>query len=226
MSESFVVSIHIPKTAGTTVADIFSRCFNRRVIYDYDGYDHPIAAPDFARNKKFISSHFVVLHGHFLASKYLDIFPDARCVATLRHPVDRTISQYLHELNEISSDAWYHDDVVSGHMDVVTFAAQDGVRDAMAQHLRGRSLREYDLLMISEYLELSVRLFIRDVRFLGLEYAYGVPPQLPRINPTANRETLVQFGDHIKAAIFEKTKEDNEIYREATEIFYAKLKTL
>jgi hypothetical protein len=135
MSESFVVSIHIPKTAGTTVADIFSRCFNRRVIYDYDGYDHPIAAPDFARNKKFISSHFVVLHGHFLASKYLDIFPDARFVATLRHPVDRTISQYLHELNEISSDAWYHDDVVSGHMDVVTFAAQDGVRDAMAQHL-------------------------------------------------------------------------------------------
>jgi len=111
-------------------------------------------------------------------------------------------------------------------MDVVTFAAQDGVRDAMAQHLKGRSLTEYDLLMISEHLELSVTLFIRDVRFLGLEYAYGVPPRLPRINPTANRETLVQFSTDIKSAIHEKTAEDNEIYREATEIFYKKVKTL
>jgi hypothetical protein len=226
MSEPFIVSIHIPKTAGTTLGDVFSRCLYRRVFYDYEGYQQPIAHPDISQHREFITSHFDVLHGHFVAEKYLNVFPEAKFVATLRHPVERTISQYNHELNEISSAAWYHDDVVSGRMDVVTFAAQDGVRNALSQHLRRRALAEYDLLMISENLDLSVQLFIRDVRFLDLDYAYGVPSALPKLNETRQRQTLEAFNSDIRNAIFEKTREDNELYREAQALLLEKSRTL
>src|ERR1700722_7040790 len=150
MPEPFVVSIRIPKTAGTTLADVFSRCY-RNVLYDYSGYENPVADPDFIHHLDFVRKHFEVLHGHFLFSKYVNLFPEAKFIATLRHPVERTISQYIHELNEDSSSSWYHDDVVPGRMDVVTFAAQDGVRNAMSAHLQGRAVRDYDLLLISEH---------------------------------------------------------------------------
>jgi hypothetical protein len=105
MSEPFIISIHIPKTAGTTVADVFSRCFNRRVLFDYETYDKPqIVNREVRNNVDFIRSYFDVIHGHFYAWKYLDVFPDAKFIATIRHPVERVISQYLHELNEDSSN--------------------------------------------------------------------------------------------------------------------------
>jgi hypothetical protein len=131
MRNPFIVSIHIPKTAGTSLGVVYDRCFNRRVFYDYEDYFKPqVVSKAVADNARFIESHFKVVHGHFLAQKYFPVFPTAKYVAVLRHPVDRVISQYAHELNEHSSAAWYHNDIVSGKMSIVDFAVQDGIHDA------------------------------------------------------------------------------------------------
>lgn len=101
MPDKFIVSVHIPKTAGTTLATIYDRAFNRKVFYDYDGYETAGVASELVKaNADFISSQFRVLHGHFFTSKYLSVFPNAKYVSLLRHPVERLISQYIHELNE------------------------------------------------------------------------------------------------------------------------------
>jgi hypothetical protein len=113
-------------------------------MYDYEDYSYSQdILPEVRENARFIRSYFDVLHGHFFASKYFDAFPDAAFVATLRHPVDRIVSQFLHELNEDSSLSWYHGDITSGRMDIVDFAGQNGIHDAMSQHLAGRDLADY-----------------------------------------------------------------------------------
>lgn len=227
MEQRLIVSIHIPKTAGTTLATIFERCFSRRVLFDYAGYHkEQVAAPEIVDGRDFIKRYFLVLHGHFLARKYLDVFPDSYFIATVRHPVERVISQYLHELNEASSDSWYHQDIVSGRMDIVEFARQDGVGDAMARHLSGRELKEYDLILISEHMLESCELFSKKVRLLDLATHFGIPPKLPTLNVRADRTKLQTFDETVRQAIYRNTKVDNAVYAEAMDQFVAERRRL
>jgi hypothetical protein len=216
MSEPFIVSVHIPKTAGTTLAFILDRCLERRVIYDYRGYSEPqVASSEIRDNAGFIRSYFHVLHGHFFASKYFDVFPDAAFIATLRHPVSRVISHYFHELNEISTRAWYHDDLASGRMDIVEFARQDGIGDAMTRHLVGRELRDYALLLISEHLTRSCQLLSRTIRPLDLDAHFGSAIRVPTLNRGSARPQIFDVDQKTREAIFAQTKSDNEVYTNA-----------
>ena len=225
--KSFTVSVHIPKTAGTTVAEVFSRCFNKRVIFDYDGYQNPISPSEIVvKNGEFIQEYFKVIHGHFYARKYTELFPDAAFVSTLRHPVDRVISQYMHELNEESDDAMFHRDVQSGKMDVVEFAAQPGIGNAMARHLEGRALSDYDVLIISEDLRRSLQLYSLTVSDLRLGYFFGDGVGIPIANQGKLRKNNISFDEKTRRAIFEKTKEDNAVYSEAMSLHQRRLETI
>jgi hypothetical protein len=221
--KNLTVSIHIPKTAGTTVAEIFSRCFRRSVIFDYDGYSNPFVASDLiVRHAEFINKYFNVLHGHFYAKKYFNIFPNAAFVATLRHPVDRVISQFMHEFNEHSDDAFYHKAIQNGEMDIVDFAAEPGVGDAMSLHLSGRPLHEYDLLIISEELRKSMWIYSVTINNLHLDSHFGQNIDLPRANEGVARANSIGFDEKMRAAIFDRTQPDNAVYAEAVSLLNQK----
>jgi len=222
---NLTVSIHIPKTAGTTVAEIFSRCFRRRVIFDYDGYSNPVAASELVvKHAEFIERYFDVLHGHFYAKKYFNLFPDAAFIAALRHPVDRVISQFMHEYNERSDDAFYHKSIQNGEMDVVDFAGQPGVGDAMSLHLSGRPLNEYDLLLISEDLRTSMMIYSATINNLELSTHFGLNIDLPRANEGVARANSIEFDEKTRVAIFDRTQSDNELYAEAVSLLHRKAK--
>ncbi|MBS0643092.1 MAG: sulfotransferase [Acetobacteraceae bacterium] len=220
MTNPFIVSVHIPKTAGTSLAAILDRCFDRRVIYDYAGYDTPqVVSDEFRQHASFIQSYFRVLHGHFFAEKYVDVFPGAAFIATLRHPVYRVISQFQHEMNDSGSKSWYHEYIVSGRMDVVQFAEQDGIGNAMTRHLAGVELRDYAVLLISERMIESCRLLARVVGHIRLGEHFGNPPKLPLLNRADERKTRIDVTEDVKRAIYARTTLDNEIYAEALRLF-------
>jgi hypothetical protein len=227
MSDPFIVSIHIPKTAGNSLGLIFDRSFRRRIMYDYQDYSYSQdILPEVRENAGFIRSYFDVLHGHFFASKYFDAFPDAAFVATLRHPVDRIVSQFLHELNEDSSLSWYHKDITSGRMDIVDFAGQNGVRDAMSQHLAGRDLADYAVLLISERFMQSLQVMNAFVRELDLETHFGSPPVLPYLNRANDRPRGIEINQTQREAIFNVSKADNEVYATGVRLLEGRLEQL
>lgn len=227
MPDKFIVSVHIPKTAGTTLATIYDRAFNRKVFYDYDGYHTAGVASELVKaNAGFISSQFKVLHGHFFTSKYLDVFPSARYVSLLRHPVERLISQYVHELNETSSDAWYHDAIVNNKLDIVDFAKLPDINNTMTIHLSGMELKDYDLLMINERMLQSCLLFSKTIEAIDLELLFGRPVKLPYVNQKIERDIHPVISAAQQQEIFKHIPEDVETYRKAQEIFENKLKTL
>lgn len=225
ISSRFTVSIHVPKTAGTTVADVFSRIYKRRIIFDYDDYLNPEIASDSVReNSAFIENYFSVMHGHFFGKKYFDVFPNAMFVATLRHPVDRVISQYIHEYNDSTSEAFFHRLIHDDHMSVVDFAQEPGIGNALAIHLEGRLLADYDLLMISEDLVRSLAIYSKLVGDFNLEGHFGHPIALPRLNEGNIRPKNILFDQKTREAIYNATSEDNEVYKEAMSLFTAKVK--
>jgi hypothetical protein len=224
---TFIVSIHVPKTAGTTVAAVFDRCFRRRVLFDYDDDYTKAAVPDprIVANRDFISSYFSAIHGHFYARRYLDVFPEADYVATLRHPVDRVISQYLHELNENSADARFHEEIASGRMDVVQFAEQPGIGSLMSEHLIGIDISDVRSLIISENLRVSMAVFSKKVADLSLDHHFGTPFVLPVLNTRNDRPLSRQITHEERQEIYLRTPEDNALYRKAEEILRNDAKT-
>lgn len=217
---SFIVSVHIPKTAGTTFASVLDRCFQRRILFEYDDYSRP-GEPDprIVANRDFVSSYFKAVHGHFFGQRYFDVFPDADFVSVVRHPVERIISQYLHEMNDTSPAALYHTDIASGRMSVVDFSEIPDIKSCMSNHLRGRDLADYSVIMLSENMPVSLRLFCRKVQDLSLETHFGVSGPFPHLNSRRDRPLAVEITDAERSAIFMRTTEDNELYRRAEELF-------
>ena len=81
------VSVHIPKSAGTTWLKILAGIYGDRFCHDNRDVPH-----DGAFHYPPMVERYHVIHGHFRAEKYRHLgWP---VVTWLRHPIDRIVSQY------------------------------------------------------------------------------------------------------------------------------------
>lgn len=104
-----IVSIHIPKTAGTSFREGLEQEFGERLLADYS--DRPLsdsisnrwhrlrARLEVRRRRDSLREDYDVVHGHFIASKYSSLMTDAAFCAFFRDPVDRVTSQYRYWLS-------------------------------------------------------------------------------------------------------------------------------
>ncbi|MGE0715339.1 MAG: sulfotransferase family 2 domain-containing protein [Alphaproteobacteria bacterium] len=222
------VSIHIPKTAGTMLGYLFDFGSGRRLLWDYeDGYANA-GEPDpmMVRNLDFVRSRFWGIHGHFFFRKYAGVLPDARFVTCLRHPVDRAVSQFRHEVYEAlrGRAGWRTDAIRRGEMGLVEFVASDeNVRCAQSVHLAGRQVEEYDFVFLQERIGECFLVFCR--RF-GFHRADPHGPGLPRINDGGERpfdddrhraryELLTTISAAERVAAFNLMPEEVDLYRRA-----------
>jgi hypothetical protein len=101
-----LVSVHIPKTAGTSFRDILIRIYGANtLVWDYDDTPLDPAAPyNAARNTWSVMARGFVekiapdmraIHGHFPLRKYEGYFPHAKRIAWVRHPIDRLLSHFF-----------------------------------------------------------------------------------------------------------------------------------
>ena len=106
------ISVHIPKTAGTSLAHVFDMGTDRAILYDYrSDYSNFMFSErereEFLEARGYVLSRFSFIHGHFSVRKYQDVLPAAKRVTCFRHPISRIISQYKHiwfERNELLAD--------------------------------------------------------------------------------------------------------------------------
>lgn len=98
-----VISVHIPKCAGTSLKTMLSDRLADDVVFDYGDrvVDTTKAARQVRLNRKSEAirnfsrlSAAKVIHGHFYATKYLDLFPDAKFITIIRRPEDLLLSYY------------------------------------------------------------------------------------------------------------------------------------
>lgn len=135
-----LVSVHVPKCAGTSFLDALTEAFGRDAIYrDYD--DRPVdpAAPVNLDPAGFFERAHAggypllagkrVVHGHFHARKYAALGEGVRRIAFLREPIDRMISHYYYWMSTPLTDHALRSYVVRNRLSVYEFARLPLIHD-------------------------------------------------------------------------------------------------
>ena len=221
-SPPMIVSVHIPKTAGTSLGRFLDHAFGKRIMYDYHpGYQNTKIKPDLAASAEsggpYLAETVAVVHGHFYATKYDRVFDNSWTICCFREPVSRVLSQYKH-LYFMPADN--HPDakkVQEGGISVVDFAQSQNIGNAQAVHLDGKSVEDLDYVFLTEQLDLGVEVFAET--FPG----HVASRKVPALNSNKARQESTGRPDMPALSIAEIDElklacaEDLEVYAKACE---------
>jgi len=216
-----IISVHIPKTAGTAFREYLASIFGEGLAWDYgltspdtsrsilyclEGWRHDLSAEIFLR--RCAEMHIEVIHGHFMARFYRRIVPAADYICWLREPVDRVVSEF----NQMRRQPDPHNpttvEVSEGRMGLGEFAALDFQRDIQAKWLQGAALEDFAFVGLAEDFAGSLDRF--DARFgiSGVERPGRVNSYPPEVVADA------ALRDHIAAL----NRRDMDLYDEAVKL--------
>ncbi|MEQ9332747.1 hypothetical protein [Thalassobaculum sp.] len=164
-----IVSVHIPKAAGTSLRIALERRLGRRLLLDYN--DRPLRrTPKFearrARRAAAVRAkadrllrRYRAVHGHFAASKYLPLGPQARFAVFLREPVARTLSHYRHWRRMPDAPNPIARRIFKQKLGPGDLAEMPEYRWIYADFLGGMTLDDFAFVGIAEEYETSLELF-------------------------------------------------------------------
>ena len=215
-----LISVHLPKTAGSSFGASLEEVFGERLLRDYG--DAPLHTSPLIRktraalaNLHALSRRLAVvdcIHGHFLPFKYQALRATrAVCFITwMRDPVERLGSHYhfWQRSYDPGTAPLLHRRVVEEQWSFERFARSPELRDTYAQFLWGFPLSRFAFIGITEHYADDFAFFAR--AFLGV----SLPPHRLLIND--EREERVYVWDHALRAEIERIHHrDVSLYRRA-----------
>ncbi|RDS80980.1 sulfotransferase family 2 domain-containing protein [Dyella psychrodurans] len=176
-----IVSLHLPKTAGTSFGNALRTHFIGRYKDDY--HDTGLSKPTWQRRRAALRLGHVIarfglgdiecVHGHFLPVKYLALKKrrGSIFVTWLRDPIERLLSHYNYwqRTYDKSTSAFYHRKIVEENWTLEEFCLSEVFQNIYAQYLWGFTLEDFDFIGISEFLEDDVRDFSSSYLSSGLQ---------------------------------------------------------
>lgn len=185
-----IISLHLPKTAGTSFSASLAEHFGERYRGDYD--DATISKSPHDRGVQAMRAGLQLaeqglgqvncIHGHFLPLKYLLLSTQSRLVFVtwMREPVARLLSHfhYWQESYDEATAAPHHRQFIEEKWTLERFCLSEKFRNIYSQYLWGFPLENFSFIGISEHYEEDLLDFSR--RYLSASFE----PQ--RRNVTAN----------------------------------------
>jgi hypothetical protein len=213
-----IISIHIPKTAGTSLRLQLQRHFGERLLSDYEDWpeeDTPGARERNAMNRETvlgmvdtIRTNFDVIHGHFAASKYAGLFPEARLLTFVRDPYQHAISAYEHARRSVDSPHPGAAKIKDGRMSIVDFIQHYPNHQSL--YLNGVELDGLAMIGVTERYDQSLTIF---------RYVFNIDLQAS-LRDNANPNKLAEsydVSDEVRAAVDTYRPEDVALYHRAQE---------
>jgi hypothetical protein len=166
-----LVSVHLPKTAGTSFGESLADCFGDRLFRDYA--DAPLNTPPLKRKLAAVlaglrnlaapPARFDCIHGHFLPVKYRWLPPrrEPRFVTWMRDPVERLASHYQYWVRSYDPRTArpLHRRVVEEAWPFERFYRSPEMRNVYAQFLWGFPLSAFDFIGVTEHYDEDFRFF-------------------------------------------------------------------
>lgn len=215
-----IISVHVPKTAGSSFRAILEQFYGGRLLLDYG--DLPINTPANVRHAKALSDAAVLatsdlsdvdcIHGHFLPRKYLPLKNTvrARFVTWLREPLSRAISHYnfwKRTYNSASAPP-LHRRVCEESWSLERFCFSDELKNFYAQFFWDFPTELFDFIGITERFSEDLSFFSR--RFLQLEASC-----VPKVNAAPANQSRTALVAGFRERFEEFHAEDYRIYRAA-----------
>ena len=160
-----LVSVHLPKTAGTAFLDILFQVYGKDNIFlDYnDKIGDPLSQfntdyPNWLKNRdnfiKSINPDALVIHGHFSAVKYDGYFADAKRIVWLREPISRLISHYFYWVGIPPSQNSLHKVLLEKNLSLLEFAELPTMQNRMSRiFFRDVDINHFYFIGIQEFFE-------------------------------------------------------------------------
>jgi hypothetical protein len=216
-----LLSVHVPKAAGNSFRECLAAKYGDRMMGDYGdwaGFDVPEANERRARRTAAMRARgpellekYDVIHGHFVADKYLGLFPSTQYVAFFREPYQQALAHYYFLLRNPQRDHPEEKIFHEAKMSLPEYLEWEAFRDHQSQYLGTIPIEEFTMVGLSAHFAQSLHMFaaIFDCD-LGEERFFNV-----------NGERMGEYPVMADAlALVQKYRaKDIELYRKAQEIF-------
>jgi hypothetical protein len=217
-----LVSVHIPKTAGTSFGKSLKEFFGNTFSRDYD--DRAISKPEYERNKLALLSSIEIaskglgkvncVHGHFLPVKYLLLSTNENVtfVTWMREPVERMISHYNFWQRAYNSEtaAPHHKQVMEEKWTLEEFCLSPKFRNIYGQYLWAFPLEYFGFIGITEHYE-------EDLTYFGENYL-GRTLKSEQLNTADTKTSPSSIDSALRKRIESYHEEDIALYRRALEL--------
>jgi len=197
-----IVSVHVPKTAGTTFRQMLQQAFPALTL----DYGEPLI----------LAPHIGCIHGHFFVEKYAGILPRARFIAWLRDPIERVVSQYHYWLRTPPPEKDAPPGLAAFYREtpsLLAFAEWHDEANLQRRYLGGLATERYAFLGIADQFARGVALLNRK---LGLKLAATTPVN---VSPGKTANERHEIEPHVRERIAAMNAADVELYDDVRERF-------
>lgn len=216
--ERLIVSLHIPKTGGTSFSDVLERAYPDEVAFFYRANNkltHP-KLKDHARLRdpallcEIENDGIRIIHGHAPGRWFLKSIPDqTRFWTWVRDPVERVISAYYYLVQRGQRGRER-----PGAIKVEGRTLEEYAMIEQNQNIQSRVLKDMDLSKMG-FVGVTER-FDESLAMLGLSQHV-----LPK--PRNRNKKKAEVDPALKKLIAELNAEDVALYEEALRLFEARL---
>ncbi|MCB0704754.1 MAG: sulfotransferase family 2 domain-containing protein [Saprospiraceae bacterium] len=209
-----LVSIHIPKTAGTSFRGVLKEVYGEQEVIRLDigliKQELRINEVVFSKNK--LSKNIRVAHGHFspaLLKAHFEIAPEVPFITWLRDPIERVISNYFYlqkRLKEELEEEKKGLNILSKmQRSLLEYAQSEINQNRMSKFLEGIELEELFFIGIQDY-------FAEDLQFIAQKLQWP-PIQELKYNITGRKND--QVSPEERQQIADLNQKDVALYEKA-----------
>lgn len=178
-----IISVHIPKTAGSSFGLVLKTIYGKDLFLDYGNQFavqnnnksrfsiiRDIIGFSFSENK--LNEQTRCIHGHFRANKYENQFEELKYIAWIRHPVKRVISHYYHFKNNPNVNNPISTIIKKNDLSLAEFASMDNMYNLQCRYLGNIAIENYYFIGIQDYYE---RFLLRYFSLIKMKYVKKNP---------------------------------------------------
>ena len=211
-----IISLHIPKTAGTSFRNILKSVYGDDQVVRFDINEKGIIRMNESIYNKSSLPYVRVIHGHFVYKDLIKIFTlpeNHKLITWVRDPVKRVISNFYYlesRLKELLDEENNNLNIISKlQKTLIEYSRAEINRNRQSKFLNGCHLEKFDFVGIHEFFEEEV---IRLSKVLNWK---NVPEILYHNKTQVNRPVITK---EILDEIYALNMEDVRLYEEALKI--------
>jgi len=211
-----LVSIHIPKTAGTSFRNILKEYYGEEnaVRFDISNTSKRIGIENEEFTKGRLPKNIKAIHGHFYYSSLIelvDLSEDVKIITWMRDPVERVISNYYYLSKrlreELDEEGKGLNILAKMQKSLLEYASAEISRNRMYKFLKGADLEKFFYIGIHKHYNEDV---IELTELLGID-----KPEIFEHNITGDKEEVSQ---ELIKEISDLNSFDVELYNKALEL--------